>query len=1541
MNFCKKMFFTVLFLTILAAGSVHADMSSGSDRNLSPRMSERIVGGHEAEPGAWPWMAALVQNGYSLYEGQFCGGSLIHAKWVVTAAHCAVDATPDMFEVVLGVHDLEKDAGERHKIKRIIVHPDYDYNTIDSDIALLELEEESARATLPLISNNVALEGSEALSVGWGLLSEETWEHPNLLQQILLPIISNEKCNEVYDGFVTETMLCAGYDKGGKDSCYGDSGGPLMVKEQGTWKLAGIVSWGNGCSGIYGVYTRVPRLSAFISEHLFGLNLALPDTASEGDGVLPQKGIVSLQMPFNRDLTVSLSSDNPSEISIPESVTIPAGSLSAVFDLSISDDNLLDGSQKVTVTAAASGYGSSTDILTVNDNETAVIHVTVPQRATEGDGTLIGYGMVKVSAPVGKDVSVFLFSDDTSEATVPESLIIPAGETGAVFDITIIADSENDDTQTVTITASVPGWTSGADKMEVAHCKPDFFTEQLDDTDFSYQTLTFTPDASPNFYAVCREPATTFPSDAGGTSLSLSDDSCEKVFLSEGHEVSFYGVSYSSFYVGSNGYITYDSEDSGHSESLSWHFEHPRISALLDDLNPENGAVITWKEFEDRVAVTYRNIAKYAFGGSNSFQIEMFFDGVIRITYLEMSDRYGIAGLSEGKGMPASFTESRLKNYPSCNTLLLLEIPQTVTEGEVVEGKVSVKIPPESDLSVALTSDDDSLVSLPSAATIPAGKTAADFSFSLLDDSLLRGMQKVNITASATGYQSGRRIIRVRDNETAVLTLTAPAHVTECDGIVQGLIAIDAPADDYISVSLTSDNPAHVIVPESVTILEGQTSASFDIKIACDRETQDTQTAVLTAAVPNWNPDTKTVAVADCEPDFFTEEFEGDNNLSYSRLTFTPDNSPVFYNVCREEADAFPTDPAGGVLLNLSDDAYQQVSLSGNARVSLYGKSYSSFFVGSNGYITFDSGDMEYGASFYSHFSQPRISGWFGDLYGGTVSWNQLSDRAVVTYQDVIIHDWYSNYEMSFQIEMFFNGIIRITYLDMDSDGYGIAGISKGGGVPEYFLESDLSEYVCRHLVSLSIPEKAAEGDGLLAGKGKLSLETALGSDLTVTLASSDDSQLIVPETVVIPAGSTSVSFDLTAPDDSLLDGTQHVTVTAYIQGYGLESAVIAVNDNETARLSVNVPHHATECDGIIKDGGILTSNKKPDRDVIISLTSSNENEIIVPDTVTLPAGETLVTYDITVVCDNITDDTQTVKITASVPGWTSDTDMIEVENCENDSFTEQFEGEEFSGTDLAYTTLTFTPDGSQDFYTLCRTHAAAFPTDPGDGILLWLYDDAYLQVSLSESITVSFYGKTYPSFFVGSNGYITFDAGDTEYDESLYAHFNQPSISGWFDDLYGGYDGEITWKQLSDRAVVTYQDVGTYREYWDDETGWYYYDVYEISFQIEMFFNGIIRITYLNADSYMEGIVGLSKGGGVPDGFAESDLNAYPSCSPPAKGDADHSGAVEITDAMSVLNVLSGASAYVDSGADVNRDGKIGMEEMIFILRKLAGDLR
>lgn len=233
----------------------------------------RIVGGENAADGAWPWVAALANRSVSDgFQAHFCGGSLIHPYWVLTAAHCVEDKTADELDVILNRLDLTSSEGERIAVAQIIMHPTYNPATFEGDLALLRLETPSAIAPVGIPSAaDVAkfAPGEEATIMGWGALLEDGG-FPEILQIAEVPIVSNQVANDspLLSG-VSDTMLAAGFSEGGTDSCQGDSGGPLVVADGAGWLQAGVVSWGEGCARPqgYGIYTRVESFSGWISSH--------------------------------------------------------------------------------------------------------------------------------------------------------------------------------------------------------------------------------------------------------------------------------------------------------------------------------------------------------------------------------------------------------------------------------------------------------------------------------------------------------------------------------------------------------------------------------------------------------------------------------------------------------------------------------------------------------------------------------------------------------------------------------------------------------------------------------------------------------------------------------------------------------------------------------------------------------------------------------------------------------------------------------------------------------------------------------------------------------------------------------------------------------------------------------------------------------------------------------------------------------------------------------------------------------------------------
>ena len=275
-------------LAWLACGAL-AEADEGAALAAAKR-NTRIVGGEEARPGAWPWQVNLS---IKLGEGRTsrCGGSVIAPRWVLTAAHCVEGGIkPGDLSVLVGTHDLDK-GGQRIAVRAIRMHHNYTGEawTDGNDIALLQLAEPVGVPAVRLLdaarSKGVATPGTLATVTGWGVM-EEGGSVATKLMEVKLPLVETRMCQRAYpDDRIDHSTLCAGFREGGKDSCSGDSGGPLMVRESDDWVQIGVVSWGEGCArpGKYGVYTHVGAFAAWLKAGT-GLDLMTvenPPPASE------------------------------------------------------------------------------------------------------------------------------------------------------------------------------------------------------------------------------------------------------------------------------------------------------------------------------------------------------------------------------------------------------------------------------------------------------------------------------------------------------------------------------------------------------------------------------------------------------------------------------------------------------------------------------------------------------------------------------------------------------------------------------------------------------------------------------------------------------------------------------------------------------------------------------------------------------------------------------------------------------------------------------------------------------------------------------------------------------------------------------------------------------------------------------------------------------------------------------------------------------------------------------------------------------------
>lgn len=287
-----------VLISILSVLTLYACGCEFDDSELySEVMRSKIVGGDTVDIYEYPWQVAL-QWKYDTGPSQFCAGSIINESWVVTATHCTDGRAPSKLQIAAGITNVWDRNGQERDIEYKVEHPEYTY--LDHDIALLRLAaplDLSAPnvSAIPIVTQELAIQGFTdagmlATVSGWGTLGEDgPWT--DLLHAVNVTLVTDEEVEAVW-GDVTDTEIGAGnmYGEYG-DSCYADSGGPLVVPDGSGGKLlAGIVSYGRGCAnqGWPGMYARVSYFAKWIKEHVN--NPSVPDDSIDEDSLSSRKG---------------------------------------------------------------------------------------------------------------------------------------------------------------------------------------------------------------------------------------------------------------------------------------------------------------------------------------------------------------------------------------------------------------------------------------------------------------------------------------------------------------------------------------------------------------------------------------------------------------------------------------------------------------------------------------------------------------------------------------------------------------------------------------------------------------------------------------------------------------------------------------------------------------------------------------------------------------------------------------------------------------------------------------------------------------------------------------------------------------------------------------------------------------------------------------------------------------------------------------------------------------------------------------------------
>ena len=732
-------------------------------------------------------------------------------------------------------------------------------------------------------------------------------------------------------------------------------------------------------------------------------------------------------------MVVQLSSSDTTGVTVPATVTIPAGQTSATFNVTMHDDHVVEGNRPISVTAQMDTWTSGSATMTDIDDD-GTLAVTLPASGWEGQ-TLWGAGSVQIGGTLTSNLTVNLTSADTTELSVPATVTIPAGQTTASFDVTLVSNGFHQGPETVAVTAAAAGLTGGSAAMVVRDSNVDHFTMS----------------------------AVASPQD-GGVAFPMTITACDI----DGNPILIY-----------NGTATLTA--AGQSGSLPMTPESVTFTSGVWTGN------VTVNALDPNVVLRLDNGAG-AFGTSNSFVVQA--------------------------GPVAGFQWST--------------IPSSAYQG--------VSFP------VTVTATD------------AHGYTASSY----------------NGTVGLGGY-------------------TAPTTVTDGTGTYTSSLPLDTSYEQVrtqvIYEASELGGPGLITgLALNVGGIPGQTMNNFTIRLQ--------PTTLSSYSTYAW------------QGSGWTTAYQSNQTISSTGWTNFAFTTPFHYD---------------GVSNLMVDFSFND-------------SSYSSY-----GYV------------YETSVTQTRELYYYTDGgYGDPLTWSGTSSPSPYT------NSYIPNIRLSIAPPVaiapttatltagVWTGTVAAlqtasgVYLRAD-DGVGQAGNSGSFNVLPITL-------------TLTAPSNITEGAVV---NGTLSLPAALSSDTPIWLVSTDPARLTVPATAIIPAGRLSVSVPLTAVNTGVLEGPEQVTINASAAGGLTANAAVTVHDYRTAVLSVSLPASANENAGVLAGAGTVTSSAAAADAVVVQLSSSDTTGLTVPATVTIPAGQTSVSFDVTMHDDHVIEGNRPITVTAQMDTWT------------------------------------------------------------------------------------------------------------------------------------------------------------------------------------------------------------------------------------------------------------------------------------------------
>lgn len=999
-----------------------------------------------------------------------------------------------------------------------------------------------------------------------------------------------------------------------------------------------------------GFRRSVVEMAILDNETPAGFDLSLPATLAEGGTI---SGTVSMTSANLFDLSVALSASPANGLTLPLTVSLPAGGTSTTFDLSKAENDIILEPASTTVTASVgSGSDSAAVSLTDNDASTPLV-ITLPASVLESAAPLTG--SVGFAPPViaGTDVTVTLASSDTSELTVPASVVIPAGAGSVSFNITPVDDALSDGAVAVTLTASASDLTGDTHEISVR--------------DDEVHHFAFDPISSPQLAL-------------GAFSITLRAESTDNQTVTN-----FTGTA------------TLSGANAGGAVSMT-----PASTAAF--LNGVWTGPVTIPAPASAVTLT-ANAAGGLTGSSNSFDVIAgptlaIVPGALNVTTPQGEDPMSQAlALSNPGTGSLNWSVSIIGSAPwlslssSSGTIAQggnANLTATFSPGVLTAGVYNATLrftsndpaSPQQDVPVTFTLTapvhhfDWSTIPSPQVANVPFAATLT---------------AKDDTGNTLTGF-----------NGSARLSLLGPI-LEVASGTASGQLA-----HPFWSSSYTEYRTQYIYLPgevggagriQQISFYQSNPQGSLaNLVIRLKHTTKADYTTQATWESTGWtvvyqNNQPATTAGGWMALNLSTPfEYDGVRNLmvdvSFDNLTTTTSSatwatsnrgSRVLAGGTTANSSGSPlswsgTSPTPGVFTSLTNIRFTRRTLvaTSPSQVSFTGGIWSGNLAGQtigtslvaraehtvNPAVIGESNTFDVTSSGSLSLSMPA-SGTEGGALNGTVTASVApASDLTVTFASSDTSEAVPSASATIlagQTSAAFTvNLPEDEWLD-GSQAVVISATAPAYNRAQATMAVNDNETTT---LTLTLPATLAEGTSSTTGQASVQLATQAAADLTLSLSSSLTSRLSVPASVVIPAGQSSAAFTLTAPNNSIIDGNQDAVITATLAGSTPATGTVQVTDNESRALSlILLTTSMSEGGAANTTAGYISLAGSVPAPLTINLTSSDTGELNVSGTVTVNAGSSSSGYfTLTPVNDTAFDGTQAVTITATAATFNSAT---------------------------------------------------------------------------------------------------------------------------------------------------------------------------------------------------------------------------------------------------------------------------------------------